>query len=46
MKGKVDFVINRNVSNISSFLFYRLPEKYYEPDFGIEVNGGEGRLRY
>src|SRR5215471_15031867 len=34
--------INRNVSNVSSFLFCRVPDEYYEPDFGIEASEGGG----
>ncbi|GBB92815.1 hypothetical protein RclHR1_02060018 [Rhizophagus clarus] len=35
-EGKFNY-FNRNVSNISSFLFYRLLDEYYKPDFEIEL---------
>ncbi|GBB84678.1 hypothetical protein RclHR1_11250005 [Rhizophagus clarus] len=34
---EVNFIVNRNVSNISSFIFYKLPDKYHKSDSGIEV---------
>ncbi|GBB99351.1 hypothetical protein RclHR1_00350007 [Rhizophagus clarus] len=34
---KINFIINRNISNISSFIFYRLPDEYYELDSGIRL---------
>ncbi|GBB85197.1 hypothetical protein RclHR1_11760001, partial [Rhizophagus clarus] len=34
----VNFVINRNGFNVSSFLFCRFPDEYYKPDFGIEAS--------
>ncbi|GBC06448.1 hypothetical protein RclHR1_06840002 [Rhizophagus clarus] len=34
---EINFIINRNISNVSSFLYCRLPDKYYKPDSEIGV---------
>ncbi|GBB98670.1 hypothetical protein RclHR1_32960001 [Rhizophagus clarus] len=34
---EVDFIVNKNISNVSSFIFYRLPDEYYKLDSEIEL---------